>query len=590
MYLIDMRIHWRRIAAVAALAGLMACSREPLPSTADASSLSFRLTLSVSETVLTKSTISGMEGIWGIQLICFDSNGLYAGLGSVAFSPSGTDGRTGSLVGSVPGNTACIHCIANAGLIPDDSWKLMSETDLVGGFCSDESATHIVYWGIHREDSPDQMAGWLDARPAHTLLLLRDRAKITLEEPDPTWNHSADPAITEYIESARFAVCNGRARGKIAPWDRNQLSFAYDAPLTLPSDRLRYRGDASQLVPHTEEQFLFEDENTLEHCVKVILEVTYLNGTAGNMTRLVKYHQVMLMDSDYSLYPIRRNHQYNIIIGNLPSSLAYDSFEEALEGNPSNNQTVVVKEIIPQVNAAEYSLTIGDGTTHVIQKDASGGPLSAEIEFSFLKEGAPDPLTDVSDFTAEWLSNKYVSYPNATISITEIAGRNGFYRMSVPLYQPISNDLKEGKILLTNTRYGLSRFIKLYSVTAFDFAASLDATPDPSAPFRLHFTIPANFPANLFPFKVRIMTEDLKPTAAQNAEKALGVEVRDTFPRYGVSWNYGYLYEVTGPGSYTVSLTPVEPSQTAPTVILDADYFGTLDAQGERTLDFVRIN
>lgn len=584
-----MKHYLLRIASVMMLSILAACAGELSLEDGDSAPISFRVDISVPGAVLTKSLVSGVEGIYGIQLVCFDTNGLYAGLGAATFAPSGGGGMSGSLVGSVPGNTACIHFIANAGLIPDESWKSMSETDLIGSLFSEESSTHIVYWGFHKESDPESLAGWLDASPRNTVLLLRDRAKITLEKPDEGWNHSVDPSVSEYIISARFAVCNGRSRGMIAPLDRSRLEFGYDAPMTLPSGNIRYRGDASQLVPHTEAQFLFEDENTLENCVKVIMETTYMRGTPGNMAPLVKYHQVMLMDTDYTLYQVRRNHQYNIIVGNLPSSIAYDSFEDALDGSPSNNQTVVVKEVIPQVNSAGCSMTIMGGTSHVIQKDASGGPLVAEIDFSFMKDGAPDPLMSVSDFTAEWLSNKYLSYPNASISVTEVPGSPGLYRMSVPLYQPITNDLKEGKILLTDTRYGLSRFINIYSVTAFDFAASLDRQ-DSSSPFILSFTIPDNYPPDLFPFKVWIITDALNPTAEQNAANALGVEVRETFPKYGVPWNYCYYYVVFGPGTYSVSFMTGDPSITSPTVILDSDYFGTLDAQGDMVLDYVRIN
>ena len=585
-----MDVFLQRLAALALLTVLLACSTLPQPQRAAGVSLPFRLDVSVPGAVPTKSSVSGAEGIHGLQLICFDENGLYAGLGSASYVPASGEDTAGSLVGSVPGHTACIHFIANAGLVPSADWKSMPESELIGNLCADVSSTHIVYWGCHREEHPENLALWLDATPRNTILLLRDRAKITVEAPDPAWNHSSDPSVTENIVSLRFAVCNGRSEGKIAPFDKSTLSFAYDAPLTLPSGHLRYTADASHLVPCTDAQFLFEDENSLENSVKVILETTYLRGTAGNMSPVVKYHQALLMDSDYALYPVRRNHQYNIIVGNLPSSLAYDSFEEARQGSPSNNQVVLVKEIIPQVSSEGCSLTILDGTTHIIQKERSGGPLSAAIAFSFLKNGMPDPLTDISDFTAEWLSNKYVSEPGAALTLTEIAGRPGYFHLHVPLYQPITDDLKEGKILLRNARYGLSRFVNIYSITAFDFKASLAKPSGPEEPFVLGFTIPAHFPSSLFPFKVRILTESLTPTPAQNAQKALGIEVRDTGPKYGVPWDFCYTYEVFEAGAYSVSFAALDPSVTTPVLILDAEYFGTLDAAGERILDYVRIH
>ena len=591
MYVSNMTASILKMAlAAAVLAALNSCSGILLPEEEITDTrIPLNLEVSVPGMVLSKSPVSGAEGVFGMQLICFDENGLYTGLGSASFTPPSGGATSGSLAGSVPGGTCCIHFIANAGLVPEAAWKSMHEIELIGNLRSDASSTHIMYWGCHREPDPGQMAVWLGSIPRNTIRLLRDRAKITLEEPDTSWDHSSDPSVTEHILSMRFAVCNGRTEGMVAPFDKSTLSFDYDAPLTLPSGHLRYSGDASQLIPCTGEQFLFEDENTLGNSVKVILETTYSRGTGGQTTETVKYHQVMLMSGDYSLYEVRRNHQYNIIVVNLPSALAYDSFQEALDGSPSNNQTVLVTEIVPQINSEDCSFSIQGGTTHIIQKD-SGGPQFADIDFSFMKNGAPDPQTDASGFSAEWLSNLYLSYADAPLAIDAVSGRPGYFRMRVPLYQPITNDLKAGKILLRDTRYGLSRFINIYSITAFDFRATLEATSVPGTPFILSFTIPDNYPSSLFPFKVKILTEALSPTSAQNAEKALGVEVRETYPRYGVSWNFCYTYEVFRSGTYTVSFKSLDTSVSAPAVILDADHFGTLDAQGERILDYVRIN
>ncbi|MBO6169254.1 MAG: hypothetical protein J6O51_04705 [Bacteroidales bacterium] len=586
-----MRIRPVIFAAFAALAVLSSCSRETVGVSVSDAGSPLHLDVSAPGTISTKSSVSGTEGIFSMQLICFDVNGLYSGLGSVSFVPaSGGSELSGTLAGYVPSTTASIHFIANAGLIPDDSWKTSTENDLIGSMCSDVNYTNIVYWGYHRESSPESMAQWLDASPMNVIELLRDRAKITVENPDSTWNHSADPAVIETIVDVRFAVCNGRSSGKIAPFDKSSLTFSYDAPLSLPDDASRYTGSSSELVPITEEQFLFEDENSLENYVKVILETTYQQEISGVQTTLVKYHQVMLMDSEFSLYEIRRNHRYNIILRNLPSSIAYDSFEAALAGGPANNQTVVVQDIVPQISSEGYSMAILDGTSHVFQKDAGGGPATAVIGFSFLKDGLADPDTSISDFAAIWLSNKYVSYPNSVMTITDSLGTPGYFQLHVPLYQPISSDLKEGRILLTNQKYGLSRYINIFSITAFDFNASLQASSSPDNSYNLTFTIPDNFPEALLPFKVKLLTEDLTPTSGQNADKALGVEVHETYPAYGVSSNYYYTYEVSAAGTYSISFVAVDPANTHPSIIVDADYFGTLDSEGNMVLDYVLLN
>lgn len=547
--------------------------------------VSFRLKTDVPPMLSTRSAVSGAEGIYAMQLLCFDRYGLYVGLGAVHMTPS--DSLHCLLTGSVPASTAVIHFIANAGLIPQEGWRGLSETELVGSFYSTVSHTHVIYWGCHREATAEAMSAWLRQDIPPTVSLLRDRAKITMDEPDPDWNHATVSGMTEHIISVGFAVCNGLTSGMTAPYDRATLSFSYGAPLTLPRQQDRYPGSASELVSSLEAQYLFEDENTLESPVKVILETVYEISDGLQTRQTVKYHQVMLMKEDYTLFQIHRNHQYNIIIGNLPSSIAYNTFAEALEGNPSNNQTVFVREIIPQISSGSYSIHILKGTSQIFQKETEQQQ-RAVIEFSFLKDGLPDPDIDADNFSVTWLSNKYVAYPNAALEI-EAGQTPGIFRLLIDLYRPITDDLKSGKILLQDRTYGLARYISIYSITAFDFKASLQADTDPDNPYRLVFQIPDNYPAALFPFAVRVATEDFKPTVAQNADKALAVLVEDTYSIIGTDWEYWYAYEVSAPGTYQIRLSPVSGRSGELSIYLYADYFGELDSQGDMICNYVKL-
>lgn len=573
------------IALSAALSLLFSCSREIEAPSVEGGMKTFSLGIVIPDNVQTRSSISGAEGIFSLQMLCFDVNKLYLGLGAVTFLPGSQEGNIyGTLTGRVPEATASIHFIANAGLEPDENWRGLSENELVGPLTSDASNTNIVYWGYHREATVEAMQNWLDASPRNTIYLLRDRAKVTLSEPDHEWDHNFLESVTEHIIEARFAVCNGLAEGLIAPFDKSQLSFSYEAPLTLPEDKSRFRGEASELVSHEGAQFLFEDENSLANPVKVILETRYEVISEGDTTEIVKYHQVLLMREDHTLYQIRRNHQFNLIIGNLPSALAYDSFEDALEGAPSNNQTVYIQEIIPSISSEDHTLNILGGTSRIVREGSF-----ATIEFTFLENGLPDPDIDVSNFSATWISNHYVADPDANLVITE-GDDPGHFVLHVQLYQPITSDLKSGKILLLDKKYGLARYINLYSITAFDFDARLIATGDADNPYRLSFTVPENFPAAFCPFSVRLATEDFKPTAQQNSEKALGVVVDDTDEPIGTDWDYWYTYEVPGPGDYEILLTPVDDRSGTLSVYMQAGYFGTLDDEGNMLRDYVKLD
>lgn len=530
---------------IAAALGVVSCCREYSAGTVpDGEGIGFSLRLEIPSTSPgTRSVVSGTEGIHGMQMLCFDENGLYVGLGSVTLRPSGDTG--GVIEGQVPSVTSAIHFIANAGLVPQDSWRGLPEALLVGSVRASAQNTHIVYWGYHREDNPGDLESWLSAVPSNTVSLLRDRAKVTLGD------------VEEDIHSIRFTVCNGLELGQVAPYDKSRLCFDYDAPLTIPDHVSRAVPDPSEFVSRDSEQFLFEDENTMEDPVKVILETTYAVSSGGEVSYVVKYHQVLLMDSEYSMYRIRRNHRYHIIIGTLPASIGYDSFDAAVEGQPSNNRTVFVHDIVPQVGTEGYELEIKDGTTRVFHDEGGTSGQWARVDFSFMKNGVPDEEASADDFTAVWLSNKYVCPPGEVPAVHQGDSAGQFYLL-MRLYTPITDDLKSGRILLTDTRYGLSRYINIYSITSFEFDAALVQTEDPLNPYILSFTVPDNYPPTLFPMEVKICTEHFKPTAAQNGEKALGVTVGDTMSAFGESWNYWYTFETDCPGRFSVSLAPVE--------------------------------
>lgn len=557
-----------------------ACSREFLSRPITEQGIRFSLNTEIPAIAQVKSAVSGVEGIHAMQLLCFDSNNLYIGLGAV-FSCG-----DGSIQGTVPSSTTCIHFIANAGLIPQDSWRGISENVLINSLTATISNTHIIYWGFHRENDPESMYAWLNANPANTILLLRDRAKITMSEPDSTWDHDASASVTENILQARFCVCNGLESGRIAPFDRATLSFSYSAPLTLPDDVSRFHGNEDELTPCSGAQFLFEDEGSLENPVKVVLELTYKRYSATDTTEFIKYHQVLLMKDDYSLYEIYRNHQYNIIIGNLPSALGYDSFADAVAGSPSNNQTVVVQEIVPRISSEEYDIYILGGTTHVFQAPVESN--YAVISFTYLKSGAADPSIGTDNFSLVWMSNKYVAYPDMDI-ILRNGTDPGTFDILIDLYQPITEDLKSGKLLLMDKTNGLARYINVYSITAFNFNAGLEPAPGIAGQYRLSFDVPGNYPAALFPLTVRIATEDFKATSSQNAEKALGVIVEETNPLIGAAWDYWYTYQVDAPGTQTLMLEPVPGRTGTLQVYLCADYFGTLDSNGNCTEGYVRL-
>jgi len=594
------------VVAMASIAAIVSCTaihQMPEDDQEDASVMMFRLNINAAAVMDTKSSISGQEGVYSMQLLCFDENGLYIGLGFASVSPvsqSETSGSRihGTLDGTVPAGTARVHFIANAGIIPSDGWPGLTESIIINSLVSSVSNTHIVYWGYHKETTAAAMAQWLDAPTRNTVYLLRDRAKVTMTEPDYEVDHNTSDAVEEKITSVSFCVSDGLSYGQIAPFDKSNLSspFVYDNTgagtepnvITLPSNQSHFTGTESEMVPHDGAQYLFEDENSLTSPIKVILKVTYDVTTSGGTASVVKYHQVMLMKSDFTLYKIKRNHRYNIVIGILPADVGYDTFEDALEGAPSNNQTVVVQEIIPEVTYGEYMMSVTGGTSVIFQNDPDASDQYAYIDFSYLKDGAADPDMTPDKFSATWMTNLHVASPDVAPEIVD-GDEPGHYKIKILLYKPITTDLKYGKIILLDHVNGLARYINIYSITAFEFNASFVATGDSSNPYSLMFTIPDNYPEALFPFDVRIATRDFTATISQNNSKALGVIVEETMPVIGEDWNYWFTYEVEAPGTYSVYLKKATGRTGTIPLYLQAPCFGTLDSDGELVYGYERL-
>jgi hypothetical protein len=518
---------------------LTACSADLLPDSAkpaESATTKVNITVAVPDYALgTRAAVKGAEGIDAnaLELLCFDSDGFYLGLGEEVTNEANTTGEAGryQVSASVPNGTARIHFLANSGIDYQASWIGMHENTLMTVMVSNASKnSKVVYWGYVKKNSPEEMKTYLAAGSGNVVYLLRDRAKITVQADD-------DAAISNIL----LTVVNGEGVGAMAPFDRETLVFPeitadwQASAITLPTATETINGKEEDLA---DVAYTFEAHNSSDNPVKVILKVTYNDG-------IVRYHQVLLENGDHKPYLIKRNHEYRIVINKLEESLGYDSFEGAVSGTAANNPWIAVADIIPEISNGQYTMTIKEGTSIVVQSGST-----ATIHFSYSLNGSVGSDLTHSNFDVTWLKNEAVS-PDAQPSMTyDAASGEGtiYFNLST-----ITDNLKEATIRLLDKKRGMSRRIKIYSIKQFGYTFDFPTTMsrDQTGTATLTFTMPDDYPAELLPVELHIASNDVNP-------KDCGVEVGSTADiSGGEDWNCWFVYKAYTTGTHSIIMQNV---------------------------------
>lgn len=518
---------------------LTACSADPLPDSAThAESATTRVDITVAVPDYapeTRAAVKGLEGIDAnaLELLCFDSDGFYLGRADEVTNEANDTGDAHQYKVSaiVPNGTARVHFLANAGIDYQTSWIGMHENALMTIMVSNAGKNDkVVYWGYVKKNSPEELKAYMKANAGNIVYLLRDRAKITVQA-------DADAAISNIL----LTVVNGQGVGSMAPFDRQTLAFPeitadwQVSTITLPNVTEAINGSESDL---TDVAYTFEAHNSSDNPVKVILKVTYNDG-------IVRYHQVLLENNDHKPYLIKRNHEYRIVINKLEESLGYGSFEGAVSGTAANNPWIAVADIIPEISNGQYTMTIKEGTSIVVQSGST-----ATIHFSYSLNGSVGSDLTHSDFDVTWLKNEAVS-PDSQPSLTydAVSGEGTVYfNLST-----ITDNLKEATIRLLDKKRGMSRRIKIYSIKQFGYTFTFPTTMSRSSSgtATLTVTIPDDYPVELLPVELYIASNDVNP-------KDCGVEVGSTAEiSGGEDWNCWFVFKAYTTGSHNITMQNV---------------------------------
>ena len=463
-----------------------------------------------------------------VQIFCFDANGYFLGMGQdltveatskekIGEGAANTDNKKISV--KMPNATARLHIIANANINTEkaaNEWIGLHENKLITTFesmATEDQPLKTKYWGYCIGSTTADMKAKL-TNSSNVIHLIRDCAKIT-----------ADWENTTNIQSVEISIGEGMKYATIAAFDRNNLEFpnttaAKDywewniTDITLPKSEDRYKGSAGQMG---RVQYCFEDENSSKNPVRCILKVTFNDNTE-------KWYKVYLQDKDQQFYKIKRNYTYAIHIQKLNPKLGYPGYEDALNGYAANNPWIQVEQIVPKISDGIYTLEIPNGTNVMLNEGAAE---NQEIAFNY----AGGDLDKANRFDVNWVTNNELGNKELTITYANGSGKIGFTRGE------ITDQLKSGEIRILDKVSGMSRIIKIYSITKFDFGFEFSGM---SGMYKdntgtLTYTIPSNYPSALLPVEIRIASNTINPEDC-DVEVGSTEEITE-----GKDWNCWFL-------------------------------------------------
>lgn len=474
----------------------------------------------------------GIAGAADMQLLCFDKDGYFLGLAqklniqSVATNEINPDGGSDkkNISATIPTGTARIHIMANATaentVTTGDpaEWIGRHENNLMTSFDNrnnNRQDDKMVYWGYVKKKTPEEMKEFLTKEVVanNVIHLLRNRAKIEVKWEDTN------------IENIRYALGNVMQHGTVAPFNREKLTFpetnmlnnaaAWKAECTYitPSlDPTRWPSEGEKFSVKDEEmwsnssslpmQYTFEQENSLEKPLKVIMEVIYKGGET-------KWFQVLLQNKGVQI-PVKRNHLYRINIKKLGKNLGYSSAELAYNGDPANNPWITVADIIQEISDGTYTMNIVNGTYQMLTHESANSEQVIDFEYT------GEPNQTAADFDVSWTENKKFTkledgkLPVPTVQYDAATGKG---TITYKIGEISAGECKTATIMLVDKKHGLTRNIHLYSISDVDFKFPTEITMGKkvNSEAQLTFTIPSYYPKELLPIEIEIASNDVNP-------------------------------------------------------------------------------
>lgn len=532
--------------------------------------LRFRFAIPGQTLVETKAIDPDGERISSLWLFLFDGNGYYEGrvmaheLTYRGVDEKGNASGTFS-VSSIPGTVRRIHFVANfnaAASIDDSELLHLSEAEVMTRFAT--SSGRLVYWGRTE----------LDAAPTAEVLARREPIILYRNQASVTYSSSTYPAFSDSYEVLGFAIINAYAKGTVAPFNPNG-SGPFDFPpaaelsddyVTMCSgEDLIKATDPTDIVGLSEGSMLytFEHPNREDDPLSVIFKIRSKDDKSE------KYYRLMIVDEELNTFPVVRNHRYRFNFKDIPTTLGYDTFEEAKNGVAANNVWVSIDDDLPSVGNGTTTLTVIGGTTRIVTSQEDG-----EIQFTYRNNDGSGVFG--ASPVAEWVSNDGLASGEPDVTYHEGTGE-GVVQLHL---NRTTSDPQYGTLRIKAEQY--VRTVRIIYLQEFEFTPVWTSSSVPKKkdqPISIVFNIPETYPEELFPVRCKISSN----LFGLNQEQQLEVIEEETSfvvdgQQYHYDWDYKYVYEADGPGLHRIDFKTLvgDYGKDAPEWFLEADYFKTI--------------
>lgn len=519
------------------------------------------------EQVQTRAVDPDGYGVNSLWLFCFDQYRHYIGRvqADVAHEGSSENHLSGSFTATIPGATRHLHFIANLNVNDFEDTPNLGrlDTEVIPQFTTTSGL--LCYWGYKSFTSEDALTSFAGGTGS-TVSMFRNQARIRYQRSE----NGTDLSIKG------VAIMNQYSRGTVAPFNRNAGGddpFAFVSASDIKEPTLCADedvlvavdpSDVSQFGGGSVGRFVFEHANKADDPMYLIFRINTSGGSEddGNWSKDDRYYKIALVDDLGNQLPVLRNYDYVINFKGIPANGGYTTFKDAVAGAAANNVWVSIDQTIPAITDGQSSLAVVGETTRIITQASllTGGTYKLEYHwYDGTNSGIVPEVTWVqnSGIAEAQISNNFTqgsSRENPGTGIITIKPTN----IGNPQYGILQ--IKAGKFVRT---------VKLISLSNFSFTPVWTSSGLPmqsGEPVAIAFTIPDNFPQELFPLDVKVacnlfdddgtnvnmagqptyldvVVEECKFTVMENGQAK-------TYER---DWPHKYVYTVNRPGLHRVN-------------------------------------
>lgn len=519
------------------------------------------------EQVQTRAVDPDGYGVNSLWLFCFDQYRHYIGRvqADVAHEGSSENHLSGSFTATIPGATRHLHFIANLNVNDFEDTPNLGrlDTEVIPQFTTTSGL--LCYWGYKGFASEDELTGFA-AGEGSKVSMFRNQARIRYQRSDGGTS----------LSIKGMSIMNQYSRGTVAPFNQNAGEgdpFAFDSASDIKEPTLCADEDVVEAINPTDVvqfgggsvgRFVFEHANKADDPMYLIFRINTSGGSEddGNWRDDDRYYKIALVDDLGNQLPILRNYDYVINFKGIPANGGYTTFKEAVAGAAANNVWVSIDQTIPAITDGQSSLAVVGETTRIITQASllTGGTYKLEYHwYDGTKSGIVPEVT--------WVQNSGIAE----------AKIDNYFTAGTGLDNPGMGIITIKPTNIGNPQYGILqikagkfvRTVKLISLSNFSFTPVWTSSGLPmqsGEPVAIVFTIPDNFPQELFPLDVKIacnlFDDDGTNVNMAGQQTYLDVVVEECkftvmedgqAKTYERDWPHKYVYTVDRPGLHRVN-------------------------------------